>query len=90
MLDATGSGSEAGVIAGIQWVIANRAMYGIRAINMSLSDTGCSDGTDALSQAANEAAAAGVAVAAGTTNGYSTLSGTSMATPFVAGLALLL
>ncbi len=59
VLDATGSGSEVGVIAGIQWVIANRATYGIRAINMSLSDTGCSDGIDALSQAANEAAAGG-------------------------------
>ena len=157
VLDATGSGSEESVIAGIQWVVAHRATYTIRAINMSLSGGGCSDGTDALSQASDEAAAAGVVVVvaagnagpwpcsisspsaaaaavtvgamgdfsqlgfrlatfssrgptldgrikpdvvapgiavvstrAGTTNGYSTLSGTSMATPFVAGLALLL
>ena len=157
VLDADGSGSEAGVIAGIQWVIAHRAAYAIRAINMSLSSSGCSDGTDALSLAADEAVAAGITVAvaagnagptlctiaspsaaaaaitvgamgdfsqagyrlatfssrgptvdgrikpdlvapgiavrslaAGTTNGYTTLSGTSMATPFIAGLALLI
>lgn len=157
VLDAGGSGTDAGVIAGVQWAVANKDLYGIEALNLSLGGSGCSDGTDLLSQAVNQAHEAGLVVAvaagnsgpgtctvsspaaadkavtvgamadvgasgfaladfssrgktldgrtkpdlvapgvgvtsaiAGTTNGYEAWNGTSMATPFVAGVALLM
>ena len=157
VLDEEGSGHSSDVIAGIQWVVANRATYGIEVINLSLGAAGCSAGTDPESAAVNSAVAAGLVVvaaagnegpgsctigspgaaagaltvgavadtgaggiylagfssrgptasgatkpdvvapgvgitsaAAGTTNGYFTASGTSMATPFTAGVALLM
>jgi serine protease AprX len=67
VLDANGSGSDAAVIAGVQWAVANKDLYGIEALNLSLGGSGCSNGTDLLSQAVNQAHAAGlvVAVAAG-------------------------
>jgi serine protease AprX len=156
-LDANGGGSMATVTAAIDWVVQVKDAYGIEAINLSLGAAGCSDGTDATSQAVNRAAAAGLVVVAaagnegpgactigapgaatgaltvgamadtatggfkqasfssrgptadgrvkpdvsapgvgiesaatGTTNGYVSQSGTSMATPFVAGVALLM
>ena len=157
VLDANGSGSMADVTAAIDWVVENKALYGIEAINLSLGASGCANGTDATAQAVDRAQAAGlvVAVAAGndgpgtctigtpgaaaggltvgamadmgengfsqapfssrgptadgrvkpdvsapgvniasaqtnTTGGYVVYSGTSMATPFVAGVALLM
>jgi serine protease AprX len=156
-LDANGGGSMATVTAAIDWVVQVKDAHGIEAINLSLGAAGCSDGTDATSQAVNRAAAAGLIVvvaggnegpgmctigapgaatgaltvgamadtatggfkqasfssrgptadgrvkpdisapgvgiesaATGTTNGYVSQSGTSMATPFVAGVALLM
>ncbi|MDQ3821875.1 MAG: S8 family serine peptidase [Actinomycetota bacterium] len=67
VLDANGGGTMANVTAAIDWVVQNRAAYGIEAINLSLGASGCSDGLDATSQAVNNAVAAGlvVAVAAG-------------------------
>ena len=167
VLNANGVGNAADIAAAIDWVVANRAIYGIEAINLSVGIAGCgfSDGLDATSLAVNAAHAAGlvVAVAAGnsgpeactigspagatgaltvgamadlhaaeaygysgpgfaqamfssrgptmdgrvkpditapgvgitsaaaaTTTGYNTFSGTSMASPFVAGVALLM
>ena len=154
VLNASGSGSDANVVNGIQWVVDHKDQYGIEAINLSLGSSGCSNGTDATSVAVNNAAAAGIVVAvaagndgpgtctvgspgaaadaitvgamsdqdstqayfssrgktadgrikpdvsapgvnitsakAGTTNAYVNYSGTSMATPFVAGVALLM
>lgn len=157
VLNASGSGSLSNVAAAIDWVVANRALYGIEAISLSLGSIGCSNGTDTASLALNRAADAGVVpvVAAGnsgpgacsigspgaaakaitvgamadtasygfkqadwssrgptadnrikpdisapgvsitsahanTSSGYLTKSGTSMATPFVAGVTLLM
>ena len=157
VLDANGGGTMADVTAAIDWVVQVKDVYGIEAINLSLGAAGCSDGTDATSQAVNAAHAAGLVVAvaagnegpgtctigspgaaanavtvgamadtaaggfgqasfssrgptadgrakpdisapgvdigsaqAGTTNGYVSYSGTSMATPFTAGVALLM
>jgi len=58
VLDASGSGSESQVIAGIEWCATQR----VHIISMSLGSAAPSDGLDALSQAANAAAAAGVVV----------------------------
>ena len=70
VLDASGDGTMSDVIAGIDWVVANRAIYGIEAINLSLGGldgSSCSDGTDQASSAVNAASALGllVVVAAG-------------------------
>ena len=157
VLNQNGSGTMSDVTAGIDWVVQNKATYGIEAINLSLGASGCADGTDSTSLAVNNAHDAGIVVAvaagnegpgtctigspgaaakaltvgamadmgelgfyqayfssrgptadgrikpdvsapgvdvtsaqSGTTNGYDTFSGTSMATPFVAGVALLM
>jgi serine protease AprX len=157
VLAGNGSGTDAGVIAGVQWAVANKDLYGIKALNLSLGGDGCSDGTDLVSAAVNEAHDAGLVVAvaagnegpgtctisspaaaakaitvgamrdlgvngfnlvyfssrgptvdgrtkpdvvapgfnvtsadAGTASGYVGMSGTSMATPFVAGVAALM
>ncbi|MDP9384294.1 MAG: S8 family serine peptidase, partial [Actinomycetota bacterium] len=66
-LGADGSGFTSGIISALEWVVANRAAYGIEVVNLSLGSAGCSDGLDALSRAANSTHDAGlvVAVAAG-------------------------
>lgn len=66
---------EVGVDAGIEWVLANKAAYGIDLVNMSIASTPPSDGTDITSRLTNKLAAAGMTpiVAAGNT-GPSTLS----------------
>lgn len=68
VLDAGGGGSQSKVIRGIEWAIANRARYGMEAVNLSLGGGGCSDGTDSMSRAANRAAEAGLIVAAAAGN----------------------
>ncbi len=68
VLGADGGGSESDVIRGIDWTIANRSRYGIEAVNMSLGGDTCSDGTDAMSRAANRAAGAGMLVVAAAGN----------------------
>jgi serine protease AprX len=67
VLDSNGDGTEADVIAGIQYAVANKAAFGIEAINLSLGSQGCSDGTEADSLAVGAAFDAGlvVSVAAG-------------------------
>jgi len=64
VLDANGSGSDLDVISGIQWCASQS---GVDVISMSLGISGNSDGSDAVSEASNNAAAAGkvVVVAAG-------------------------
>lgn len=157
ILNASGSGTSAALINALQWVVANKATYGIESVNLSLGTAGCSDGTDADSLALEAAHDAGLVMATaagnegpgqctvgspgaapkaltvgsmadmgplgffqafnssrgktfdgrvkpdvsapgyqitsadnGTTAGYTIFSGTSMATPFVAGVALLM
>ncbi|MDQ4134369.1 MAG: S8 family serine peptidase [Actinomycetota bacterium] len=155
VLDAAGGGSMSNTTAAIDWAVSQ----GAQVVNLSLGAAGCADGSDATSQAVNNAVAQGVfvAVAAGnegpgactvgspgaasgattvaamadtarggyslasfssrgragttgaarkpditapgvgiasadafTANGYTTMSGTSMATPFVAGVGALM
>ncbi len=70
VLDSQGSGTESQVIAGIQWCAANPA---VDIISMSLGSEGASDGLDALSQAVNQAVAAGkIVVTAAGNSGDST------------------
>jgi serine protease AprX len=67
VLDADGSGTWEEVIAGIQWVVANKATFGIEAINMSLGGGTCAAGNDPVSAAVEAATAAAIVtlVAAG-------------------------
>lgn len=60
-------GTVSDVNAGVQWVINNKAVYGIEIFNMSLGIAGCSDGTDSTSLIVNSAVDAGLigVVAAG-------------------------
>ncbi len=67
-LGSDGMGARSNVVAGIDWAVANRSRYGIRVINLSLGDIPCSDGTDAMSRAANRAASAGLVVVAAAGN----------------------
>jgi len=157
VLDANGSGTMSNVDAGINWAIANKDVYGIKILNLSLGTSGSSNGQDSTSIAINNAAAAGLvpiiaagnagprkstigspgaaadaitvgafadvgekgfnvtsfssrgptadgrikpdimapgsnimSVNANTGNGYISLSGTSMATPYTAGVAALM
>jgi len=62
VLDATGAGFDSWVIAGINWAVENKNALGIDVMNLSLGETGCSNGTDPVSQAANAAVAAGIVV----------------------------
>ena len=70
VLGADGTGFTSDVIAGMDWVVANRQLYNIRVINLSLGHPvteGCA--TDPLCEAVNQAVQAGivVVVAAGNT-----------------------
>lgn len=63
VLDSQGSGTVSNVIAGINWVITNKATYKIRVINMSLGHSvGESYKTDPLCQAVERAWKAGIVV----------------------------
>ena len=64
VLDQDGSGLESQVIAGIDWCVAQ----GAHIISMSLGSAAPSDGSDALSQAANAAVANGSVVVAAAGN----------------------
>jgi len=65
VLDSTGGGRSSNVIAGIQWVVQNKATYGIKVMNLSLGGRATeSYTTDPLSQAAEAAWQAGIVVVA--------------------------
>ena len=71
VLNANAQGFTSDVVRGIEWVVNNKDLYGIEAINISLGaydpDVGCRDGSSPDSLAVNAAHGAGlvVAVAAG-------------------------
>jgi len=63
VLGAHGSGRTSDVIAGIDWVIANRTVYNIRVINLSLGHPVTEpSATDPLCKAVARAVAAGITV----------------------------
>jgi serine protease AprX len=62
VLNSAGYGTWSNVIAGIDWVVANKATYGIRVLSISLGSSGNSDGKDAQSLACNSAVDAGIVV----------------------------
>jgi serine protease AprX len=69
-----GTGSTADLIEGIDWVVNNRATFNIRIMSISIAVTDQngneipSDGTDAVSQAVNNAVNAGLVVTAAVGN----------------------
>ena len=63
VLDGKGQGTVGQVVAGLQWVVQNRAQYNIRVVNLSLGHpVGESDKTDPLCQAVEAAWKAGIVV----------------------------
>jgi len=63
VLGADGTGLTSDVIAGLEWVVANRTRYNIRVINLSVGHAAteaCS--TDPLCEAVNQAVQAGIVV----------------------------
>ncbi len=63
VLDQNGQGSVSSVLAGLQWVVANKTAYNIRVINLSLGHPiGESYTTDPLCQAVEAAWKAGIVV----------------------------
>ena len=76
VLDQNGSASVSSVISGLQWVVANKAKYNIRVLNLSLGHpVGESYKTDPLCQAVEAAYHAGIVVvcAAGNTGRFGTI-----------------
>tara|TARA_B110001452_G_C15240277_1_gene429369 strand:+ start:547 stop:2478 length:1932 start_codon:yes stop_codon:yes gene_type:complete len=79
VLDAGGSGSFAGVMAGMQWTIDTMHQYNTRAASMSLGGPGAIEWTsseeDSVNRQANEMVRAGIAlfIAAGNTAGPVTI-----------------
>ena len=62
VLNSAGNGSASTIIAGIDWVVANKATYNIRVLSISIGSSGNSDGQDAVSLACNNAVDAGIVV----------------------------
>lgn len=80
VLDAQGAGNVSSVIAGIQWVVNNKARYNIRVMNISLGHpVGESYTTDPLCQAVEAAWKAGIVVvcAAGNNGRWSDVQSTA-------------
>jgi len=59
---ATGKCPMDKIITGINWVVANKATYGIKIAQMSIGGVGASDGTDPESKAFNNAVSKGLVV----------------------------
>jgi len=72
VLDNTGNGTFASVVAALDWVIANRAALGISAVNLSLGDGGnyTSFSNDTLGNRLQTLRNLGVAVCAAAGNDY--------------------
>lgn len=62
VLDSQGSGLMSDVTAGIDWVVANKSLYGVEVISLSLGTSTSSDGTDSTSLAVNNAFNNGIVV----------------------------
>jgi serine protease AprX len=76
VLGRTGLGYTSEVIAGIDWVVTNRAKFGIRVINLSLGrPVAESSETDPLCQAVSRAVRAGIVVVASAGNNGMTAAG---------------
>ena len=70
VLDGTGVGQTSDVLAGLQWILANKDQFGIRVLNMSLGHPiGESLATDPLVQAVDALSDAGVVVVCAAGNG---------------------
>jgi serine protease AprX len=76
VLGANGGGYTSDVVAGIDWVIANRAAYNIRVMNLSLGKVVTEPAaTDPLCEAVARAVAAGIVVVAAAGNAGETQAG---------------
>ncbi len=74
VLDGTGSGSDAAVMAGLDWVLVNHALVAppIKVVNMSLGRTGSVDDNPSFHDLIKSLEAAGVAVVVAAGNDAST------------------
>lgn len=78
VLDSSGGGTETWIINGINWCNNNRVTYGIEIVTISIGTVAtCTDGTDAMSTAVNNAWSNGLVVTVAMGNsgpGYCTVS----------------
>jgi len=76
VLGADGTGQTSDVIAGLEWVIANRAKYNIRVVNLSLGHAVTEpSATDPLCEVVEQAVQAGIVVVAAAGNAGKTNDG---------------
>jgi len=69
VMGSSGWGTTDDIVAGMEWVVDNKATYGIEVMSLSIGGlVGTSDGTDDMSDAANSAVAAGIVVCAAAAN----------------------
>jgi serine protease AprX len=69
VLDSTGRGTVSGLLAALDWVLQNRAVYNIRVVNLSLGTLAVDDyGDDPLCAAVRRLSDAGVVVVAAAGN----------------------
>lgn len=69
VLTGANVGWSSDTLAGIDWIVANREVYGIDVLSISISSSGAGDGTSASARAVDAAYAAGIVVAASAGNG---------------------
>jgi serine protease AprX len=62
VMDQNGSAHTSGVVKGLDWCLEHQSDLGIQVINLSLSGTGSSDGTDIMSVAIQACVDAGIVV----------------------------
>lgn len=88
VLDDSGSGTDATVLAGIDWIMTNKDALGIRVINASLGRPGTVDDNPALRDAVTALKAAGIVLVVAAGNAASTDTSNQVPSAYPEALAI--
>lgn len=88
VLNDSGEGSDATVLAGIDWIVANQAALGIRVINASLGRPGTVDDNPTLRDAVAATKAAGIVFVAAAGNDPSAETASQVPSAYAEALAI--